>query len=453
MVEQRRVGQGLAGQALLAEATILARCRHPGVVDLRRVDTDGDEVAVTTAVPSGPRLHDARLSTEEMAGVAAVIATTIADLHDIGVAHGALSAGSVIITDDGRAVIDGFSSARPIDGSPARWARHPLSRADDRALGGLLSDLLAAGSREQRSPMGGRFPFRRRARRGDAAVTLAGWVDAAARGEVTSRRLAEAMAEDVPGARLPLRVGDRFEDVEAADLGVAAGPTPEAADFGLAADPTPEARPDETDPEAPPDEADPEAPPATANPEASLRPPDTDLDAGPLDPWAADPSASEAAATHAAPFVFRAAVALTVLAGLAAAASLLHRPAHHPSSAPRPPATRSAVCITPSSTAACAVPVVTVGTRRFRVGQPGDVVATGRWDCRATPTLALLRPSSQTIWRFTAWPADGTVGHPLTVAIVPRARTLHPAPHGACDTLVVGRDGGTSVDLGPWPAP
>jgi len=423
MVEKRRAGIGVAGKALLAEATVLARCRHPGVVELRGVDTDGDEVAVTTAIPSGPRLHEARLSIEEMAGMTAVIATTVADLHDIGVAHCALSADSVIISHDGRAVVDGFSSARLLEGSPGRWANHPLSRADDRALGALLAGLLATEDAQLPSPDARRWPFRRRHRPGDAAASLAGWLAAAARGDVTSRRLAEAMAEDVPGARLPRAVADGFEDVGSPDLPLAADPS--AAD-------------------APADRA--------AGPEVLADRPEPGPDAP--DPWA-DPSETDAHVAHRPAALVPAAVGLAVVAGLAAAGALVSRPARHPSTAasPRTAATRSGVCLYPSGIPGCAVPVIAVGARRFRVGEPGDIVATGRWDCRATPTLAVLRPSSGTIWRFTDWPAVGTVGHPRPVAVVHGARTLGAAALGSCDTLVVGRDDGSRIDLGPWPAP
>jgi hypothetical protein len=52
---------------------------------------------------------------------------------------------------------------------------------------------------------------------------------------------------------------------------------------------------------------------------------------------------------------------------------------------------------------------VTVGDRRWSVGEPGDLVALGDWDCDGTRTPAVLRPSLAQLFVFDQWAEDGEV--------------------------------------------
>ena len=59
-------------------------------------------------------------------------------------------------------------------------------------------------------------------------------------------------------------------------------------------------------------------------------------------------------------------------------------------------------------------PVEVIGTevrsggQRWAVGDAGDLVAVGDWDCDGTSTPAVLRPSEGTVFVFDEWaPADG----------------------------------------------
>jgi hypothetical protein len=84
---------------------------------------------------------------------------------------------------------------------------------------------------------------------------------------------------------------------------------------------------------------------------------------------------------------------------------------------------------------------IEVGGSRYRVGQDGDVLELGDWDCDGRDTLALLRPVSGELWRFTAWdPSTAVTAEPA--GTFPGATDLVRADGPGCDTLVVvDRDG------------
>jgi hypothetical protein len=73
----------------------------------------------------------------------------------------------------------------------------------------------------------------------------------------------------------------------------------------------------------------------------------------------------------------------------------------------------------------CAEPVhldgerVTAGDTTYQVGQPGDVVALGDWDCDGQATAALIRPATGQVFVFDGWATptrDVTVDAVATVA-------------------------------------
>jgi hypothetical protein len=96
--------------------------------------------------------------------------------------------------------------------------------------------------------------------------------------------------------------------------------------------------------------------------------------------------------------------------------------------------------------------VVTAAGQRWAVGEPGDTVAIGDWDCDGLATPAAYRPSSGDVFVFSSWAAPG---EPLTAPAVDRvsggrrlARSDEPGggtgggtgggpDAGGCDTLTV----------------
>ncbi|MDQ3574396.1 MAG: hypothetical protein M3404_05650, partial [Actinomycetota bacterium] len=85
-------------------ATAVRAAHHPGLAEV----ADATDTSVGTGPAEGRSLADTGpLTAEEVAGVAAAVATTLADLHELGIAHGAIDATQVIVTGDGRPVLRG----------------------------------------------------------------------------------------------------------------------------------------------------------------------------------------------------------------------------------------------------------------------------------------------------------------------------------------------------------
>src|SRR5437016_173247 len=82
--------------------------------------------------------------------------------------------------------------------------------------------------------------------------------------------------------------------------------------------------------------------------------------------------------------------------------------------------------------------VLDAGGARLRVGEPGDVLVTGRWRC-GPATVALLRPATGEVFRFDDWARPGQAATATVVATIPGATALRAAaaPTPGCDDLEV----------------
>jgi len=189
--------------------SVLERARHPGVAQLRGVEPHGHSRTGLHLGPPAPwRLGEASLTVSEAAGVAISLATTVADLHDVGVAHGALDEASVGLSADGMPVLDGLGAATPLEGPAQSWPARPRARVDDRALGRIAQGLLRralsaldAGAVAGSRPITGR---RRQAEDRAAGKRALAVAEAAAKGRLPARALAAALDAAVPAAYLPL---------------------------------------------------------------------------------------------------------------------------------------------------------------------------------------------------------------------------------------------------------
>ena len=85
--------------------------------------------------------------------------------------------------------------------------------------------------------------------------------------------------------------------------------------------------------------------------------------------------------------------------------------------------------------------VVAKDGRRWQVGEPGDVVLVGRWDCSGTDTVALFRPSLGALFRFDGWSASGADQTVTPVTTVAGATTARAADIDGddCDEVIVER--------------
>ncbi len=128
-----------------AEAALLARLEHPGLVPFVDLVDHGDTCELHTGYMGTDTWARTPPATDHalIDGLAAV-ASTVADLHDLGVTHGALLVEHVIVGHDQRPFLCSLGDARPVD---------PSTEADDMAgLAGLIRQLSHLAEGDLRSP-------------------------------------------------------------------------------------------------------------------------------------------------------------------------------------------------------------------------------------------------------------------------------------------------------------
>lgn len=213
---------GPAGTARLErEARLLGLARHPGVVTLVALEHDPAGGRLTTAFVGSHTLATWTCpSPEHAAGIVAALAETVADLHQLGIVHGRLTADHVLVDREGRPVLTGFAEAACGAAGPADPTdpTHPTDPADVdgpsrpadvQALGALLRRLVAPYPEPTTL-----VPERRwRRHRHDAVArrSLLTLADHAEADDPTARpgarRLAAAILTAVPAATLGPPVG------------------------------------------------------------------------------------------------------------------------------------------------------------------------------------------------------------------------------------------------------
>ncbi len=183
-------GSAATVEQLRLEGERLRRASHPGVVQVLRSAPAGDGWELRTAHAGRPLSILAPVSVPQAAAIVAAAASTLADLHQLGLVHGRVDASHVLLGEQGRPVLCGFGDGRP-------GAR---PEDDVAALGGLLTNLL--GGDDDAEPIPERRWRRRRTWTGwerRALLLLAdqACADPATR-RPTARRLAAAITEAVP---------------------------------------------------------------------------------------------------------------------------------------------------------------------------------------------------------------------------------------------------------------
>ncbi|HEX2575086.1 MAG TPA: hypothetical protein VHK88_01985 [Aquihabitans sp.] len=124
-----------ARDRLAREAERLRRLRHPGVVEL--LDHADDHLTIAWA--GTHTLALVKPSIADAAAILADVATTVADLHEVGIVHGRLDPAHVVIGPEGRPRLCGLAGPGPGGGDPPP--------ADDvAAIGGLIDGVLGPGA-------------------------------------------------------------------------------------------------------------------------------------------------------------------------------------------------------------------------------------------------------------------------------------------------------------------
>jgi hypothetical protein len=432
---------------LRLEAERLERAAHPGlvavvgpatgeVVDGARGDRGADRGAEHGAddgveARAGIELHTRFAgdpvshwsgSVGAVAGLGAALAATLADLHDIGVVHGRLDATHILVGDDGRPRLCGLSH-------PGVSAPHD----DVAALGRVLGEVL-----ERATPAARSWPWHGRssaAHRRALEQVLARACDPVPSRRPNARLLASSILSAVPGAELPA-TGQPFPRPEPAYV----PPDEELLDLVFTHELTDDERWAQAFGDDPPE-------PSGA---ASREP----------------PPAQNGGSSRARVAAGSGAVAV---AAIAAGAVFVGGWGSRGSAAP-PDAVRAGSPAGPAGCPVVAAPAadvdgdgcpealvldgggVSAGLARWTLGEPGDVIALGDWDCDGRAAPALLRPATGDVFVFPGWADEG---EPVTVEAgdrLPGAVAIRgERAEDGCDDLVVdlGSGGTASVEVRP----
>jgi len=432
---------------LRREADLLDVATHPALVELLAFD-DGPLPVLQTAYVGSSLTAGRALEVDEIAGVVAATASTLADLHEMGLVHGSVALDHVLVDDDGRPVLcslgcGGLAGERPAAGAAEASVLDPA--ADVFGLGVVLAALLARANGRSRTAAGDAL------RRLAESAMAAGAAD-----RPPARQLADAVHDAVPGARLPSP-----EAPGASSSGSVAVTTPAAAAGGGVAA-------------------------GRAQPPAGL------------EAWR---RAQVAVGARARGSRRRLRGLAGALGGVAAAGAGLVLVSTGSSSTAAPPATTDVlpettapvvatttsspapVTTTTATTAAVAVTVpvhgradcpvvggpltadvdgdgcaesiryaggvVEAAGARWAVGEPDDVVAVGDWACTGTRSLAVLRPRTGEVFTFTGWATAGHDAQAPLLARVPGGQAVRAADLDAdgCNEVVVERSGAAPAVL------
>jgi hypothetical protein len=120
----------------LAVARAVARASHPNLGLVHRVCEEGSRPYVIAAYARGARLDTlvAPLQDERVLELGRSLASALAALHEVGVSHGDVCAGRVVLSEDGAPRLVGFDRARAASDEGTK-------RVDVRALVALLRSL------------------------------------------------------------------------------------------------------------------------------------------------------------------------------------------------------------------------------------------------------------------------------------------------------------------------
>lgn len=419
----KRSGPGPGAIRLRHEAEVLRRAAHPGVVELIDEQSGDEGTTLTTAFVGGGTLREHmgdRCDLRLAARASAVVAATLADLHDRGIAHGRVSADHILMGAGGRVVVCGWAEAT-VATEPG--ARAPQAHADVAALGTLLRELAEGRTTPEADALrrvGDRAlaadPAARPSMRSlvtalrtvvpeGTASDRAAPVTAAGTGPRVlaprpPTRPARHRARARPGGAALLAVG-ALVGVAVAVVGLAGG--------GSADPPVDHAAVAGTPAERPPGPS-PSLAPASASASAS-----TTLPTGQVWP----PGAGDDDACPPVP----APVAVDVDGD----------------------GCEEAVEV--------AAGVVSTAGGRWQVGAATDVVVVGDWDCDGSATPAVVRPGTGEVWLFPRWAGPGEDVPAELAAVVPEAVSATTverpptAPATACDHIEVVDRAGTPTQV------
>lgn len=204
-VVRKEAESGPDREQLAREAAVLRVAAHPGVVEIVATEGGSEPQALLLRKVEGSTLAErSDLSPVALAWMGAALATTLADLHDIGVVHGSLDPGHVLIDDSNRPVLCGFGSSRYAAGSEhlEEWRRHDVEALAKLLIGARTGVPGPRAAAVLRAAASGRSRTGLRGRPVDARRIARALADAASSANATCRA-------EMPPAGTGSRAGSR----------------------------------------------------------------------------------------------------------------------------------------------------------------------------------------------------------------------------------------------------
>jgi hypothetical protein len=436
------------------EAGQLRAAAHPGVVELGPW-TGERPVELRTRLAGRPLIDVGPLAAAEVSGLGAAVATVLADLHDVGVVHGALRPDHILVGPDGRPVLCGFGSSTTVEaGDPT---------LDVRDLAAILAERLDAGAPRRLTTF--------------LARTAAG----GGRREVSARALASRLGDLMPDRCLPSvdesgvgRAAGRAvgtpsgPDVEVGAgriVGPAAGDDGATGGLGIvctagrpsAAGGVLRLHPLRLAGDAPSTRAAPEARVEVAGGAEPARPHRRPLGAPPAggatpgeerpgtpghgNRWLQNRSLQNRWLQNRWRVAAGAVAVVVVAAGIGL--WIVGRPVASAAACPRTDAGCGPVPLVRGQL------VTTAG--RFVIGLPDPVVVLGRWGCSQVSLPAALDRRTGQVWAWPAWAPSSDGVRAVPVVTSPGASSLRVIPgRSGCDRLDVIGPGTSSAIVRPW---
>lgn len=391
---------GPSADAIRHEATVLARARGLGVVAVVSAHDlpDGGAALATRYVAGGTLVDVARDHGEgAVLAVVAQVATILARLHDAGIVHGRCSADHVVGSGDEVALCGLSGASVAADGERADPA------VDTERFAELVRETCAGDSeraRRARAAVGGLAVAPPTTNLRVVASELAGLAGvgrarpAAPARVLRPRRTERRHRRRLPTPRLPSSL-------------VSAGPTRQLAATAAAA--------------------------ALA----------VAVVGGAALTWADDSSSREAHLQQPTP-------------------QATEQPDRPTTTAPSasldaaPPTSEPGVRVWPDPPEPEAVDATASGAVvdhdgvRYEIGDTGDLVVVGDWDCDGEATPSVVRAGDGSVWTFDRWAAEGEVMTARSVGVAPLPLTATVTPEaGGCDVLRVATGDGRDLVFRP----
>ncbi len=422
----------IAVARLEREARALRLASHPGVVSIVRY-TQGEEGNVATLDTRFVATHTLATlccrTPAELAQTVAALATTLADLHGVGVIHGAIHPTHIVLDHTGNPVLCGWASGGLLGETLEPSAPDPTSAPHPSSNGSIgprlrpSRDVYALGRLLQHLADPNRCGFDPRSRRHRAAVErLTDLASLACSSNPDLRPSARAMADRLRSIALgEANIGDTGGRPTAA-LGMVESPG-----FAAANDTTVTA----VFPATTPRHGTRQRHRSTARwPTIAAALGLITVAAGatlrPASPGAEATPTADVASTADIPTTLSGST--TVNAPRTTPVPLLTQ------SAPAVVCEAALVPITPPYPApACTASVsaphgLLVGDLRYRLGEPTDEILIADWRCRGTPQVAVLRPSTGEVHEFAAWASPGAPVRSARIASLPQGSHLETGP-------------------------